>query len=164
MAGARGRSARTPLIIGTNAAAISLGRELHERRELGVEIVGFITDGVATVAPSGMPSSIIGGVEEIPALVKRHNVDRVVVSLTDARGRLPMDKLLDMKLGGVTFDHLASVYEEYTGKIAVENLRPSWLIFSAGFKKSTLVTATEAAAGSRGRRARDDPGGAAHRA
>ena len=39
-----------------------------------------------------------------------------------------------MKLNGVTFDHLASVYERYTGKIAVENLRPSWLIFSAGFR------------------------------
>jgi sugar transferase (PEP-CTERM system associated) len=131
------------LIIGTNAAAISLGQELHERRELGVEIVGFITAEAAIVGPAGMPSSIIGTVEEIPALVKRHNVDRVVVSLTDARGRLPMDKLLDMKLAGVTFDHVASVYEEYTGKIAVENLRPSWLIFSAGFKKSRLLTASK---------------------
>jgi sugar transferase (PEP-CTERM system associated) len=66
-------------------------------------------------------------------------VDRVVVSLVDARGKLPMDRLLDMKLAGVSFDHLASVYEEYTGKIAVENLRPSWLIFSAGFRKSRAV-------------------------
>jgi sugar transferase (PEP-CTERM system associated) len=68
-------------------------------------------------------------------------VDRVIVSLGDARGKLPMDKLLDMKLEGVTFDHLASVYEELTGKIAVENLRPSWLIFSSGFRKSRLLTA-----------------------
>ena len=57
------------------------------------------------------------------------------MSLADARGKLPMDKLLEMKLKGVTFDHLASVYEEYTGKIAVENLRPSWLIFSSGFQE-----------------------------
>jgi sugar transferase (PEP-CTERM system associated) len=50
-----------------------------------------------------------------------------------------MDKLLEMKLDrGVSFDHLTTVYEQYTGKIAVENLRPSWLIFSEGFKKSTL--------------------------
>jgi sugar transferase (PEP-CTERM system associated) len=66
-------------------------------------------------------------------------VDRVVVSLSDARGKLPMEKLLEMKLNGVSFDHLASVYEEYTGKIAVENLRPSWLIFSSGFRKSAIV-------------------------
>jgi sugar transferase (PEP-CTERM system associated) len=50
-----------------------------------------------------------------------------------------MDKLLEMKLAGVTFDHLASVYEEYIGKIAVENLRPSWLIFSSGFRKTRLL-------------------------
>jgi exopolysaccharide biosynthesis polyprenyl glycosylphosphotransferase len=43
----------------------------------------------------------------------------------------------------VTFDHLASVYEEYTGKIAIENLRPSWLIFSSGFRKSRLLAAAK---------------------
>src|SRR5262249_19698166 len=56
------------------------------------------------------------------------------------RGRLPMDRLLDTRLqSGVTFDHLASVYEEYTGKIAVENLRPSWLIFASGFRKTKAL-------------------------
>jgi sugar transferase (PEP-CTERM system associated) len=70
-------------------------------------------------------------------------VDRVVVSLADARGKLPMDKLLEMKLDGVTFDHLASVYEQYTGRIAVENLRPSWLIFSEGFRKSRRLRAAK---------------------
>ena len=39
----------------------------------------------------------------------------------------------------MTFDHLASVYEEYTGKIAVENLRPSWLIFSDGFPQDAAL-------------------------
>ena len=47
-----------------------------------------------------------------------------------------MDKLLEMRTAGVKFHHMASVYEEYTGKIAIENLRPSWLIFSAGFRRS----------------------------
>ena len=75
----------------------------------------------------------------IPGIVDAQGVDRVVVSLADARGRLPMDRLLDMKLNGVRFDHLASVYEECTGKIAVENLRPSWFIFSTGFRKSRFL-------------------------
>ena len=44
---------------------------------------------------------------------------------------------------GVTFDHLPTVYEEYTGKIAIENLRPSWLIFSGGFKKTRLLLAAK---------------------
>jgi exopolysaccharide biosynthesis polyprenyl glycosylphosphotransferase len=46
---------------------------------------------------------------------------------------------------GVNFDHLASVYEEYTGKIAVENLRPSWLVFSPGFRKTHSLTAAKRA-------------------
>jgi sugar transferase (PEP-CTERM system associated) len=75
--------------------------------------------------------------------VRARGVDRVVVSLADARGKLPMEKLLEMKLDGVSFDHLTSVYEELTGKIAVQNLRPSWLIFSSGFKKSSLVRASK---------------------
>jgi exopolysaccharide biosynthesis polyprenyl glycosylphosphotransferase len=57
---------------------------------------------------------------------------------------LPMDDLLQMRLNrGVTFDHLASVYEEYSGKIAIENLRPSWLIFSQGFKKTRVMLAAK---------------------
>jgi sugar transferase (PEP-CTERM system associated) len=89
---------------------------------------------------------VIGAVADIPSIVHDRRVDRVVVSLSDARGKLPMDDLLRMKLDrGVTFDHLATVYEEYTGKIAIENLRPSWLIFSAGFKKTQLLLAAKRA-------------------
>jgi sugar transferase (PEP-CTERM system associated) len=50
-----------------------------------------------------------------------------------------------MRLDGVAFDHLPSLYEKYTGKIAVENLRPSWLIFSDGFRKSHLLTVSKRA-------------------
>ncbi len=125
------------LLVGTSASAVALARELFDRRhELGVEIVGFVDNDPAQVGKPLINPGIIGTVEDIPAIVRGRNVDRVVVSLADARGKLPMDKLLEMKLDGVTFDHLADVYEQYTGKIAVENLRPSWLIFSEGFRKS----------------------------
>jgi sugar transferase (PEP-CTERM system associated) len=119
---------------------VALARELHEHRhELGVEIAGFIDPNPARVGTPLLNPGIVGTIEDIPRIVRANNVDRVVVSLGDARGTLPMDKLLEMKLEGVTFDHLASVYEQYTGKIAVENLRPSWLIFSDGFRKSRFL-------------------------
>jgi len=126
------------LLVGTSDAAVNLARELYQRMELGVEIVGFIDPDPARVGAPVLNPGVIGAIEDIPAIVRARGVDRVVVSLSDARGRLPMDKLLEMKLDGVTFDHLASVYEQYTGKIAIDNLRPSWLIFSDGFKKSRL--------------------------
>ena len=132
------------LLVGTSPAAVSLARELYSRRhELGVEIVGFIDPDPAKVGTPLINPGIIGTIDDIPSIVARASVDRVVVSLADARGKLPMDTLLEMKLDGVTFDHLASVYEEYTGKIAVENLRPSWLIFSDGFRKTRFLSAAK---------------------
>ena len=123
------------LLVGTSDAAIRLARELYDRTDLGVEIVGFIDPDPAKVGAPMINPGVIGTIEDIPAIVRARAVDQVVVSLSDARGKLPMDKLLDMKLEGVRFKHLASVYEQYTGKIAVDNLRPSWLIFNEGFRK-----------------------------
>lgn len=124
------------LLVGTGASAVKLASELFERRELGVDIIGFIDPDPARVGAPVINPGVIGTIEDIPAIVRAKAVDAVVVSLSEARGTLPMDKLLEMKLDGVSFQHLASVYERYTGKIAIENLRPSWLIFSEGFRKS----------------------------
>jgi sugar transferase (PEP-CTERM system associated) len=132
------------LLVGTNEPALALARELFDRRhELGVEIVGFIDPDPSRVGTAVLNPGVIGIIEDIPSIVRARGVDRVVVSVADSRGKLPMDKLLEMKLDGVSFDHLAAVYETYTGKIAVENLRPSWLIFSPGFKKSRLLSASK---------------------
>src|SRR3954447_7527296 len=104
------------LLVGTGAAAVKLAREIFERRhELGVEIVGFVDADPNMVGAPVLNPGVIGTIDDIPAIVRTMAVDRVVVSLAEARGKLPMDKLLDIKLEGVNFDHLASVYEEYTG-------------------------------------------------
>jgi sugar transferase (PEP-CTERM system associated) len=134
------------LLVGTGPATVDLARELYTRRHaLGVDIVGFVDSDPSRIGAPVINPGVIGAIDDIPRLVRTRGVDRVVVSLSDARSKLPMDKLLEMKLEGVRFDHLASVYEEYTGKIAVENLRPSWLIFSAGFRKSRLLSASKRA-------------------
>jgi sugar transferase (PEP-CTERM system associated) len=143
-ASAYARPSERLLLVGTNPAAVDLVREIHSRRhELGVDIVGFIDPDPARVGSPVLNPGVIGAIEDIPSIVRARNVDRVVVSLADARGKLPMDKLLELRLDGVNFDHLASVYEEYTGKIAVENLRPSWLIFSHGFHKTRALMAAK---------------------
>lgn len=133
------------LIVGTGSGAVALAKELFERRtELGVELVGFIDPDPARVGAPLINPGVIGVNSDIPGIVRARKVDRVVVSLVDARGKLNMDELLSMKLNqGVRFDHLASVYEEYTGKIALENLRPSWLIFSEGFRVSRRLAITK---------------------
>jgi sugar transferase (PEP-CTERM system associated) len=126
------------LIIGASHGSVELAHELHRRRAaLGVEIVGFVDSepGRAQVHPENI--DLYDSTVDIAKLVRSKRVHRVVVSLEDSRGKLPMDTLLRIRLNdGVVFDYLPSVYEEFTGKISVENLRPSWLIFSEGFRKS----------------------------
>ncbi len=135
------------LLVGTGVAAVDLARELHQRRqELGVEIVGFVDPDPSRLGAAVINPGVIGAIDDITSLVGSMAIDRVVVSLSDARGKLPMNRLLDIRLqSGVTFDHLTDVYEEYTGKIAVENLRPSWLIFSSGFRKSRVLATAKRA-------------------
>ncbi len=129
------------LIVGTSVASTELAREIFDRRhQLGVEFAGFIEVPGAGPHPAELDAIILGTTHDIPRIVSEQKVDRVVVSLADARGKISMDELLHMKLNdGVRFDHLASVYAEYTGKIAVENLRPSWFVFSEGFRKGRLL-------------------------
>lgn len=131
------------LLVGTGESALRLARELYQRKDLGVEIAGFIDPDPARVGTAVLNPRVVGTIEDIPTVARALSVDRVVVSLGDARGKLPMDKLLEMRLDGMAFDHLASVYEQYTGKIALENLRPSWLIFSSGYRKPRLLRVTK---------------------
>ena len=69
-------------------------------------------------------------------LVQRMRVDAVVVALEDRRGHLPTEELLHCRLTGITVLEREALYERITGKIAVEALRPSYLIFNHGFARS----------------------------
>ena len=73
---------------------------------------------------------VVGTPDDIERVVERHSVDRLVVGMSDRRGRLPVRALLRSKLRGIRVEDVNTVYERLTGKLLVEDLRPSWLIFS----------------------------------
>ncbi len=74
--------------------------------------------------------------ERLFQLVQRLRVDIVVVALEDMRGSVPTEELLSCRLHGVAVEQREALYERITGKIAVEALRPSYLIFNEGFGRS----------------------------
>ena len=150
------------LIVGTGTAAVGLARELFERRrELAVEIVGFVDPDPQQVGAPVINPGVIGTVEDIPSIVRARSVDRVVVSLADARGKLPIDKLLEMKLDrGIMFDHLASVYEQYTGKIADRESSPELADFLRGVPQDAAAQGCQTAHRHHGRNHRLDGHGA----
>jgi sugar transferase (PEP-CTERM system associated) len=76
---------------------------------------------------------VLGTSADLARVIADHRVDRIVVSLSDRRGRLPIQELLQAKLAGVRVEDAATTYERITGKILLDDLKPSWLIFSEGF-------------------------------
>jgi sugar transferase (PEP-CTERM system associated) len=86
---------------------------------------------------------VVGTPAEIPEVVAAENVNLIVVALNDRRGHLPIRELLEMKLRGVRVEDVNALYERLTGKLLVEDLRPSWLIFSDGFRASRLTRQTK---------------------
>lgn len=113
-------------VLGTGERAQRLLEGLRQRTELGVEVVGW-TGSVA----GGLTREAVA----IDLLAARDSgVHRVIVAMPDRRGTLPVEELLDLRLKGVKVEEATSWLERISGRIEVEQLNPSWLIFADGFR------------------------------
>ena len=127
------------LILGTGPAGIRLTRDILSRPELRVHIVGFLDETGENIGKSLVNPGIIGAVADLELIVREKEVTRVVISLAERRGHMPIRQLLHMKFAGVRVEEAHGVLERMTGRIVLEHLSPSWLILSEGFRKSPLL-------------------------
>lgn len=127
------------LILGTGRLARELVTEVLRHPELGYGVAGFVDNNPEMLGKSIVNPRVLGLPSEIPALVARHSVDRVIVELQDRRGKMPVEELLHLKTQGISIEDATAFYERVTGKIAIENLKPSWMIFNAGFDVSRTM-------------------------
>lgn len=123
------------LIIGADSLGKSLGQQLVGQPELGYEVVGFIDKDPSKIGMRVVNPGVIGDYDHIMDVINHRSIKHVIVALDDRRGTLPLDALLSSKLKGIQVEDGLGFYERLNGKIAVEQLRPSWLIFGEGFKK-----------------------------
>ncbi|MGH9822766.1 MAG: sugar transferase, partial [Blastocatellia bacterium] len=125
------------LILGSGKVAVNVARETLERPGAGYFVVGFVDDKPELLGKSLINPSVIGLSDKLEEVVKNNRVERIVVAVEDRRGNFPTDELLRLRLSGqVAVEESARFYERLTGKIAIEMLRPSWLIFSPGERLS----------------------------
>jgi sugar transferase (PEP-CTERM system associated) len=131
---------RTPhtnlLVLGTGNLAREAVREILRHPELGIKVVGFVDDNPELVGVSIVNPKVVGLYEDLPGLVEKHKIDRIIVGLQDRRGKLPIKELLDFKTRGVAVEEATTFYERVAGKIPIENLKPSWMVFNSGFSVS----------------------------
>ncbi len=118
-------------VLGTGERAERLVRGLRERSELGIEVVGWTGNVDGELTRDIVASHLMG-------LVSGRGVHRVIVAMLDRRGTLPVEELLDLRLVGVKVEEATSWLERISGRIEVEQLYPSWLIFADGFRFSNF--------------------------
>lgn len=127
------------MIIGTGPMAINIAREILGKVDTGFKIIGFITDNPERIGEKLVNPSIVGDQSQIVDIATREKVARIIVALDERRGRFPEVQLLDCKMKGIAIEEDTEFYEHLTGKLQVESLRPSSLIFSDGFRKPKLT-------------------------
>jgi len=66
--------------------------------------------------------------------------DLIVVALSERRGIFPLRDVLRCKLNGIEIMDAPSFYERVTGSLMLEQITPSWIIFSSGFRRTSLLT------------------------
>ena len=126
------------LVVGTGDTARKVTRQILDQHDFAYDVVGFIDDDASRIGERIVNPGIVGTPADIGRLIAEHKIDRIIVGLADRRGKLPVDELLNAKLRGVRVEDATTTYERVTGKILIDDLRPSWLIFSDGFHVSRL--------------------------
>lgn len=128
---------RRVLVYGAGRRAGSLARLRRRSDRRGFTLIGY-------VPAQGDEESVVEDVHKLPTtmslleLCRLHRVDEIVVAMDDRRRQFPMEQLLECRLDGVEILELVTFLERETGKVRLDVLNPSWMIFAEGFGRGRI--------------------------
>lgn len=129
---------RRVLVLGAGERAQRL-RQLGERIESGFVIVGYV--GMSDTAPAVIEEAIQrSAINNLTRYVENLGVSEVVLALEERRNALPLKDLLRIKTTGVHVNEFSSFLERETGRVDLDTVNPSWLIFSDGFSSGRAIS------------------------
>lgn len=128
---------RRVLVLGDGRRAKRI-RDLAERPESGFAVVSFIgmNEG-SPVIEEAIPRAAI---HDLGRFVENIGASEVVLALEERRNSLPLKDLLRIKTHGVHVNDFSSFLERETGRVDLDTLNPSWLIFSDGFSSGRMLS------------------------
>jgi sugar transferase (PEP-CTERM system associated) len=127
------------LLVGTGRTALDTAEAVWERRDAGYRIAGFVSENGAKPREKLGRSEILGKAIDLEDVIRNEKIDRVVIAVRERRGAFPTEALLKMSLAGdVSIEECTSFFERITGKVHVDMLRPSWLIFAGRRRDSPI--------------------------
>jgi len=126
---------------GNNAGRIMELRRRNDQR--GFKVIGFVpARNEERVVP---PERLISADAPVSAMASKLEIDEIVVAMDDRRQQFPLKDLLDCRLSGIEVIELASFLERETGKVYLDILIPSWMIFGSGFRRDFMRRYSERA-------------------
>ena len=128
---------RRVLVLGAGDRAERL-RQLGEKPESGFVIVGYVgmSDSTHVIKEAINRSAI----HNLTRYVENLGVSEVVLALEERRNALPLKDLLRIKTTGVHVNDFSTFMERETGRVDLDTVNPSWLIFSDGFSSGRMIS------------------------
>jgi sugar transferase (PEP-CTERM system associated) len=126
------------VLLGDGPLAKKLSQEIVNRPDLGLQLLGYVS-AATPQSPNGL--AYLGTPDQLAELVRAQGIRHVLVTMPDQRGKLPLNELLVIKSRYAKVQDGAEIYEKLTGKLPIESLRLSWLLFSPGFHTTRWLSA-----------------------
>jgi sugar transferase (PEP-CTERM system associated) len=117
-------------ILGCGPRAHTVVDMLRASRDAGMEVVGWNGESEAR----GQLDRLAADLRAFR--VRKQGIDRVIVAMEDRRESMPVRELLDLRLRGVVIENCSALLERLSGKLPLDGLNPSTLIFTDGFRMS----------------------------
>jgi|LakMenEpi03Aug12_release.lakeMendotaPanAssembly.Ray.scaffolds.fasta_scaffold165799_2 sugar transferase (PEP-CTERM system associated) len=134
------------VVVGSSAEAQQIANLVQDAPMSGFELLGIVEEPGQPPLPQGPGRPrVLGTLDQLRDLCRDEAISRVVVALRERRGKVPVDRLLDVRMDGVLVEERETMYERLAGKLAVESMRPSYLIYGRGFTKNRLTTGSKRA-------------------
>ena len=134
----RAQGAERILLAGSGPLGRKVIAELQDRSDFNYSVVGLLSEEEES-ASDWFPLPNLGSLADLERVSKEQHIDRIILSMRERRGGMPLRELMRLKFQGVQIEDPYSFYERVTGRIVVENLSPSFFIFSNGFKSSRTL-------------------------
>ena len=133
------------LVLGTGPEALAVETSLEMTNPPGLELAGFYPLDKIPVR-SVATSRIVSNHLTLEETVQHLGIDEIIVAVREQRGGvLPLRELLECRLGGIRVTDLPRFFERVHGRVPIESLKASWLIYGNGFRQTWLRNAIKRA-------------------
>jgi sugar transferase (PEP-CTERM system associated) len=126
------------LVLGTGPEARLVEASLATEGATGINLAGFyrLANGQPILVA---PNRLVAAGQPLEDLVRQLRIDEVIVAVREQRdGVLPLRALLECRLSGVQVTDLAGFFERVLGRIPIEMVKISWLVYGGGYRRGGL--------------------------